>query len=192
MSGIALTQYAVNTDADAPDEASVLWLEYENPIELHDRAVYYVHARTVDAAGNVTIETFGPFVIKNNPPVFNSAPTDDVVVQDNIYAAEAVVSDLDDLAEDLMVSITSGDESIVPAAGVSAVRDADDAGLWHIQVIPAAGVFTKTGVDITLTVTDPFGASSKHTFTLVIQRINTPPLPQICWAVSPMGRHMRV
>lgn len=111
----------------------------------------------------------------NNPPPTagtNAAPTvsgipDQSVDEDSLTdPIEVVVADAETDSADLVVDVTSSDAMLLPSGGIDVVGGGSQRIL---TVVPAAG---QSGTaDVTVTVTDPQGASASSRFQLTVNAL---------------------
>ena len=63
-SGLSQRQYAWSQSTSTPSS----WTNYSSAVSQSGEGVWYLHARAVDVAGNVTIRRFGPYEIDKTSP----------------------------------------------------------------------------------------------------------------------------
>lgn len=108
----------------------------------------------------------------NRVPAFTAGPTTTTIIEDNSTAALSItLADPDDLTgTSLTLTATSADTNVIPVNGIVFSGAGNNRS---VRVTPAPNQFAN--VIITLTVTDPQGASALRSFTVRVLSANDPP-----------------
>ena len=69
-SGVSVKQYAWSTSTATPTS----WSNYTSAVTQSSNGVWYLHARSVDNAGNETVTYFGPYRVDKAAPSISASP----------------------------------------------------------------------------------------------------------------------
>lgn len=180
-------------DRETPPEQLILRAFSSNPLLIPDHLISVVGAgsnrvvqvtsipnaigtaqislEVTDAAGSASTATFNATVTDGRtPPSISTIP--DLVIDEDTSTGPLtfVVGDVETPPSELVVSATSSDVRLVPAAGVVLEGEGADRTLTLIPGKDAFGTCT-----VTLTVRDGSGSLSTSVFQLVVRPRNDPP-----------------